>query len=1001
MLTAEDDGAPAAAASPRPPPPPPRRARALSESAAAPAAGIDATGATISAEWPAPADGPDGDGDSSSGGASGGAALPRAKDAPAILLPHQSRYVSHIALDIGGSLAKLVYFTRDERESGGGKLHFVKFETSRLDECAAFIEAKGLHRRNGSALPMRVKATGGGSLKHAALFAERLGLILEHEDEMGCLVDGCNFLLKAVAREAFTYEAGAMRFVDLDPSAAFPYLLVNIGSGVSMVRVDGEGRHQRVSGTNIGGGTFWGLARLLTGLTDFDEILQLSTRGDNSAVDLLVGDIYGGRDYTAIGLSASTIASSFGKAVAADRELAAYDPADVALSLCRMISYNIGQLACLNAARYGLKRVFFGGFFIRNNPYTMETISFAIRFWSRGELAATFLRHEGYLGAVGAFMRVREAGGVQGAAGSAAGKVRARFVERFAVGAPVAGGRVTGPPMAGVGDKTAWVEKFMSAGAPATEAAKREHERAEAARAAGGEPGTPSRPPSAGDLASPAASGATAAASARSMDLNVGVLHFTPSLEPFPLLADPAHYEPNTLDINADAAEREYWAGVLADQIPTVVEKAAASAGGGRDAARRAAAFGRAFELHLARLREEPGRYGNLGLAELFELREVCLREFGFEDVYAVDKARESAAALEVLPDLLAELDALPLPERALTLVHGALAANIFDWGAKATVSLYQSATIMEMYREARGKLSRRPWRVDDFDAFAARLLARSELDAEGRGALRSPYKRAIVFVDNAGADVVLGMLPLVRELLRGGCEVVLAANSLPAINDVTAAELRSVVARAAEACPLLRAAIDAAAAAEEAAGGRVPPLAGLSRRVASAGNLAALAAGASGADEGGDAAAALQRLRLRDVAAGPASPRRSPPARSAPRGPFGEPYPSPWRDPRLYVVASGSGSPCLDLRRVSSDLADATVGADLVIIEGMGRAVHTNYSARMACDSLKLAMIKNAHLAARLFGGEVYDCVCRFDEGSSGAGPSGAAPPAAPPVGL
>lgn len=30
-------------------------------------------------------------------------------------------------------------------------------------------------------------------------------------------------------------------------------------------------------------------------------------------VDMLVGDIYGGRDYTGIGLSANTIASSFGK----------------------------------------------------------------------------------------------------------------------------------------------------------------------------------------------------------------------------------------------------------------------------------------------------------------------------------------------------------------------------------------------------------------------------------------------------------------------------------------------------------------------------------------------------------------------------------------------------------------------------------------------------------------------------------------------------------------
>ena len=38
------------------------------------------------------------------------------------------------------------------------------------------------------------------------------------------------------------------------------------------------------AGTNIGGGTFWGLCRLLTGLKDFDEILALSSGGDNSKV---------------------------------------------------------------------------------------------------------------------------------------------------------------------------------------------------------------------------------------------------------------------------------------------------------------------------------------------------------------------------------------------------------------------------------------------------------------------------------------------------------------------------------------------------------------------------------------------------------------------------------------------------------------------------------------------------------------------------------------------
>lgn len=37
-------------------------------------------------------------------------------------------------------------------------------------------------------------------------------------------------------------------------------------------------------------------------------------------------------------------------------------------------------------------------------------------------------------------------------------------------------------------------------------------------------------------------------------------------------------------------------------------------------------------------------------------------------------------------------------------------------------------------------------------------------------------------------------MLPLARELLRHGTAVVLAANSAPAINDITAAELEALL---------------------------------------------------------------------------------------------------------------------------------------------------------------------------------------------------------------
>ena len=52
------------------------------------------------------------------------------------------------------------------------------------------------------------------------------------------------------------------------------------------------------------------------------------------------------------------------------------------------------------------------------------------------------------------------------------------------------------------------------------------------------------------------------------------------------------------------------------------------------DAKRRASAFRRAFAAQLAKLKSEPAAYGNIGLGELFEMREESLREFGFTDVY-------------------------------------------------------------------------------------------------------------------------------------------------------------------------------------------------------------------------------------------------------------------------------------------------------------------------------------------------------------------------------
>lgn len=59
---------------------------------------------------------------------------------------------------------------------------------------------------------------------------------------------------------------------------------------------------------SLGGGTFLGLCCLLTGCNTFEEAIELATGGDNTRVDKLVKDIYGG-DYGPFGLPGDLVAS--------------------------------------------------------------------------------------------------------------------------------------------------------------------------------------------------------------------------------------------------------------------------------------------------------------------------------------------------------------------------------------------------------------------------------------------------------------------------------------------------------------------------------------------------------------------------------------------------------------------------------------------------------------------------------------------------------------------
>ncbi|KAG0169422.1 hypothetical protein DFQ28_003680 [Apophysomyces sp. BC1034] len=368
-------------------------------------------------------------------GASVSEALFAAHETRDIVLPNQTEHVAQIAVDIGGSLAKIVYFT-SAADRKGGRLHFKKFETEYIDECIDFIAELVADARTLTppGVEQVLKATGGGAHLYYEKFSKRLaGVTVQKEDEMECLITGLSFFITEIPYEVFTYneqEADPMRFEEKTKDI-YPYMLVNIGSGVrkdhnsmsteeepraavtyideptaSILKVTGPDEFSRISGTSLGGGTLWGLLSMLTDAQSFDDMLEISKTGDNRNVDLMVGDIYGS-DYTKLGLKSTRIASSFGKVFkkGVQQSQGSFASADIAKSLLFMVSNNIGQIAYLNAQQHDLRRIYFGGCFIRGHPITMNTLSYAIDFWSKGEMKALFLRHEGHLGATGAFLK--------------------------------------------------------------------------------------------------------------------------------------------------------------------------------------------------------------------------------------------------------------------------------------------------------------------------------------------------------------------------------------------------------------------------------------------------------------------------------------------------------------------------------------------------------------------------------------------------------------------
>ncbi|CAE7029200.1 PANK2, partial [Symbiodinium sp. CCMP2456] len=141
---------------------------------------------------------------------------------------------------------------------------------------------------------------------------------------------------------SFPGEPVTKEFVEW-PNPLYPCIIVNIGSGVSVLRVD-QGTEDgaspfftRLGGTATGGAAFLGLVRLLTSAKTFHECLALAQKGDSRNVNKLVSDIYGEEGCSSLGLAAGLNAAHFAKVTMKDFDNPCYNEADVAAAVLNMV----------------------------------------------------------------------------------------------------------------------------------------------------------------------------------------------------------------------------------------------------------------------------------------------------------------------------------------------------------------------------------------------------------------------------------------------------------------------------------------------------------------------------------------------------------------------------------------------------------------------------------------------------------------------------------------
>ncbi|HWL13936.1 MAG TPA: type II pantothenate kinase, partial [Ureibacillus sp.] len=156
-----------------------------------------------------------------------------------------------IGIDAGGTLTKVAYINEQH------EMDFVVFPSNDFSQVKTWIESRPHIEEIGLT---------GGRTKQLLDVLKTMKSI-QYLVEFEATFKGVKYLLKKNGHQVENA------------------IISNIGTGTSIHYLDGES-HVRVGGTGVGGGTLTGLATIMTGISDFDQITSNAAVGSREGIDL-------------------------------------------------------------------------------------------------------------------------------------------------------------------------------------------------------------------------------------------------------------------------------------------------------------------------------------------------------------------------------------------------------------------------------------------------------------------------------------------------------------------------------------------------------------------------------------------------------------------------------------------------------------------------------------------------------------------------------------------